>query len=164
MVTNITGLFILDPVSVKEVLKILSDFKDSSEGWDELKPLIVKNITESTKPPLTPVCNKSFSSGLLPSELKIANVVPISKSGDEMVFSNYRPVSVLQAFSKLFEWQMYDRLICFINENKLLCAYQFGSQKGKSLTWQWLWFCYQMWAWVPHVSINLYSNHQPSNI
>ena len=49
-----------------------------------------------------------------------------------MVFSNYRPVSVLPAFSKLLERLMYNRLICFINDNKLLCDYQFGFQKGKS--------------------------------
>ena len=92
----------------------------------------MKNIKESIKTPLTHICNKSFSSGLFPSELKIANVVPIFKSGDEMVFSNYRPVSVLPVFSKLLERLMYNRLISFINENKLLYDYQFGFQKGKS--------------------------------
>ena len=132
IVTNSTRLFILDPVSENEVLRILSNFKDSSAGWDELKPLIMKNIKESIKTPLTHICNKSFSSGLFPSELKIANVVPIFKSGDEMVFSNYRPVSVLPVFSKLLERLMYNRLISFINENKLLYDYQFGFQKGKS--------------------------------
>ena len=49
-----------------------------------------------------------------------------------MVFSNYRPVSVLPVFSKLLERLMYNRLISFINENKLLYDYQFGFQKGKS--------------------------------
>ena len=132
IVTNSTRLFILDPVSENEVLKILSNFKDSSAGWDELKPLIMKSIKESIKTPLTHICNKSFSSGLFPSELKIANVVPIFKSGDELVFSNYRPVSVLPVFSKLLERLMYNRLISFINENKLLYDYQFGFQKGKS--------------------------------
>ena len=37
MVTNNTDLFILDPVSEIEVLKIISNFKDSSVGWNELK-------------------------------------------------------------------------------------------------------------------------------
>ena len=64
--------------------------------------------------------------------MKIANVVPIFKSGDDMVFSNYRSVSVLPVFSNLLERLMYNRLICFINDNKLLYDYQFGFQKGKS--------------------------------
>ena len=132
MITNTTDLFILDPVSENEVLKIVSNFKDSSAGWDELKPLMMKNIKESIKTPLTHICNKSFITGLLPFEMKIANVVPIFKSGDDMVFSNYRPLSVLPVFSKLLERLMYNRLICFINDNKLLYDYQFGFQKVKS--------------------------------
>ena len=54
------------------------------------------------------------------------------KANDEMIFSNYRPVSVLPMFSKLIERLMYNRLIQYINENKLLYEYQFGFQRGKS--------------------------------
>ena len=49
-----------------------------------------------------------------------------------MVFSNYRPVSVLSVFSKLLEKLVYNRLISHINENKILYEYQFVFQKGKS--------------------------------
>ena len=83
----------------------------------------MKNIKESIKTPLNYICNKSFSSGPFPSELKIANVEPICKSGDEMVFLNCWPVFVLPVFSKLLERLMCNRLICFINENKLLHDY-----------------------------------------
>ena len=70
--------------------------------------------------------------GIFPDELKIANVVPIFKSGDVVVFSNYRPASVSPIFSKLLERLLYNHLIKFINENKLLYDYQFGFQIGKS--------------------------------
>ena len=82
--------------------------------------------------PLAYICNLSFQMGIFPSEMKLANVVPIYKSGDEMLFSNYRPVSVLPVFSKVLERLMYNRLIEFINDNNLLYEYQFGFQKGKS--------------------------------
>ena len=49
-----------------------------------------------------------------------------------MVFSNYRPVSVLPVFSKSLERLVYNRLISHINDNKLLYEFQFGFQKGKS--------------------------------
>ena len=97
-----------------------------------MKPFIIKSIKESIKTPLAHICNTSFITGVFPYELNIANVIPIFKSGDEMVFSNYRPVSVLPVFSKLFERLMYNRLITFINDNKILYEYQFGFQKGKS--------------------------------
>ena len=81
---------------------------------------------------LAHICNLSFQVGVFPAEPKISNVVPIFKSGDEMIFSNYRPVSVLLVFSKLLERLMYNRLLEFINDHKLLYAYQFGFQRGKS--------------------------------
>ena len=49
-----------------------------------------------------------------------------------MMFSNYRPVSVLPVFSKLLERLVYNRLISHIIDNKLLYEFYFGFQKGKS--------------------------------
>ena len=121
-----------DPVTEQEIYKITDKFKDSAAGWDDLKSTMIKHIKESITTPLVHICNRSFETGIFPSELKIANVVPIYKSGDEMVFSNYRPVSVLPVFSKLLERLVYNRLISHINDNKLLYEYQFGFQKGKS--------------------------------
>ena len=92
----------------------------------------MKTIKRSILFSLMYVSNISFQTGVFPRELKIANVVPIFKSADEMVFTNYRPVSVLPIFSKILERLMYNRLIDYINENKLLYKYQFGFQKGKS--------------------------------
>ena len=119
-----------DPVTEQEICKIIGAFKNNAAGWDDLNSTMIKHIKESITTPLVHICNRSFETGIFPSELKIANVVPIYKSGDEMVFSNYRPASVLPVFSKLLE--RLNRLISHINENKLLYEYQFGFQKGKS--------------------------------
>ena len=127
----------LSTVTEKEVLNIIGNFKNSSAGWDELKPNIMKNIRFCVKMPLTHICNISFQKGVFPTELKIANVVPIYKSGDEMIFTNYRPVSVLPVFSMLLERLMYNRLIEFINANNLLYEYHISldSRKENLLIW-----------------------------
>ena len=129
---NASNTFSLEPVTENEICKIIGTFKDSAAGWDGIKPGIVKHIKEIVCIPLKHICNMSFQSGIFPIELKIANVVPIFKTSDEMVFSNYRPVSVLPVFSKLLERLVYNRLIAYITNNKLLYEYQFGFQKGKS--------------------------------
>ena len=129
---NTEIVFAINPVSDNEILKLIGDLKDSSSGWDGLRPNMIKHVKEHIKLPLTHICNLSFSTGVFPCELKIANVVPIFKANDEMIFSNYRPVSVLPVLSKLIERLMYNRLIHYINENKLLYKYQFGFQTGKS--------------------------------
>ena len=129
---NNVNKFYFIPVTDSEVSNILGTIKDSAAGWDGLKAFIIKQIKEVIVTPLVHICNRSFMTGIFPNELKIANVVPIFKSGDDMVFSNYRPVSVLPIFSKLLERLVYNRLIKFINDNKLLYDYQFGFQRGKS--------------------------------
>ena len=129
---DVINTLYFDLVTENEICKIIGSLKDSAAGWDDLKSSMIKHIKESTTVPLVHICNRSFVTGIFPSELKIANVVPIYKSGDEMMFSNYKPVSVLPVFSKLLERLVYNRLISHINDNKLLYEFQFGFQKGKS--------------------------------
>ena len=47
--------------------------------------------------------------------MKLARVVPIFKSGDPSLITNYRPISVF--FSKVFEKVMYNHIISFMNKN-----------------------------------------------
>ena len=75
------------------------------------------------------ILNLSFEQGVFPKELKVSKVVPIFKSGDPKLIQNYRPVSVLPVFSKLFERFMYNRLDSFLTRNNILYPYQFGFGK-----------------------------------
>ena len=68
----------------------------------------------------------SLAQGVFSKELKIAKVIPIYKSGDCKTINNYRPVSVLPVFSKVFERIMYNRIVSFLNSFNLLYKYQFG--------------------------------------
>ena len=119
--------FCLMPVNDEGVVKI-SSFKIALLGgmnW-------MKNIKCCIAMPLTHKCNLSFKSGIFPMQLKIANVVPIYKTGNGHVFLNYRSVSVLPVFSKLLEKLMYYRLMEFITRNRLLYKHQFVFLKGQS--------------------------------
>ena len=59
-------------------------------------------------------------------------VVPIYKADDPELFKNYRPISILSNFSKIFERVMYNRLIEFIERFEILYCYQFGFRKNNS--------------------------------
>ena len=91
-------LFVVSSVTDTEIEKIIDNLKESSSGWIELKPRIMKSIKQSITIPLAHISNLTFQTGVFPTELKIANVVPIFKFGDETIFTNYRPVSVLPVF------------------------------------------------------------------
>ena len=67
-------------------------------GWDELKPLMIDNIKDSIKTLLTVICDKSSSNGLLPFEMKIANVVPIFNRGMRYCFETIGPYLFYQFF------------------------------------------------------------------
>jgi len=62
---------------------------------------VIKNSIPNLAYILAELVNCSLSNGIVPDELKIAKVVPIYKTGDTNVFSNYRPISVLP-FSRRF--------------------------------------------------------------
>ena len=64
--------------------------------------------------------------------MKIARVIPLFKSGDNNLFTNYRQVSVLPIFSKLLERVVYNRLIKYFDKYDILFNYQFGFSKNHS--------------------------------
>ena len=78
------------------------------------------------------ITNLSLSSGTVPDQMKIARVVPSFKAGDLSLFTNYRPVSVLPAFSKILERIVYNRLINFLNKFNILSSNQYGFRKNHS--------------------------------
>jgi Notch-like protein len=53
--------------------------------------------------PLNYICNKSIRSGTFPAPLKYSIVKPLFKKGDKENMTNYRPISILTLFSKVFE-------------------------------------------------------------
>ena len=72
----------------------------------------------------------SINQGIFPTELKLAYITPIYKNGDKTLINNYRPISILSVFSKIFEKLMYKRLFNFINKNNILFKHQFGFREG----------------------------------
>ena len=58
--------------------------------------------------------------------MKTANVRPIFKGGDPQHLGNYRPMSVLNVFSKLLEKMVSKRLRNFLDSNEDLYSKQFG--------------------------------------
>ena len=82
---------------VKKRLKIYC-IDSKIAGWGPFLPQHIKVVRQYIKGPLAYICNRSFKTGFLPRELKIANAIPIYKNSEEYFFTNYRPVSVLPFF------------------------------------------------------------------
>ena len=81
---------------------------------------------------LVKLINSSFKSGEFPDKLKEARVVPIHKGGDVDDINNYRPISILPAFSKVFERAIYNRIVGYVESVDCLFVNQFGFRRGRS--------------------------------
>ena len=114
------------PATPAEIDNIILHSKSKkSTGLDNIDSYIVKQIAPQ-------IVNKSFLTGIVPSKLKIAKVIPLHKAKDPALFSNYRPISLLPVFSKILERLMYNRLYNFLTEHNILSTNQFGFRKKYS--------------------------------
>ena len=72
------------------------------------------------------ICNISFRTGVFPSRMKIAKVIPMFKSGTKTDVTNYRPISLLPQFSKILEKLFLTRINSFLIANNILSSSQYG--------------------------------------
>ena len=75
-----------------------------------------------------------MSEGTYPDLHKIFEVVPIFKKGDRNKMTNYRPISLLSQFNKVFEKLLYTRIYSYLTGFNLLSDNQFGFRKNCSPT------------------------------
>ena len=94
--------FYMYPTDSSEVRSIISQLKaDSAPGLDGITNRLVRVIGDVIVEPLTHIFNMSLASGVFPEDWKVAAMIPIHKGGDKDNPSNYRPISLLGAFSKI---------------------------------------------------------------
>ena len=101
-----------------------------SAGWDGLSSHVLKQITPSLIDPLTHIFNLSLRTGYIPPEFKVSRVIPLYKDGEKDVFGNYRPISLLTSFSKLFEIIVNEQIRNYFNCFQLFSKNQFGFRLG----------------------------------
>ena len=102
---------------------------------------------ESLWRPLYIMFQNSLKSSIYPSTWKKANVTPVHKKGDKQCVSNYRPVSLLPVFGKIFEKLIFNEIYSFLDREKLLNANQSGFQPFDSCVNQLLTITHEIFSW-----------------
>lgn len=124
----------IDPVTMDEVISVIGNLKNkNSSGTDDINVKIIKVIKFDIAVPLTILINESIFSGVFPTILKTANVIPIHKKNDKHNIENYRQISILSVFSKILEKIVYEKLLCFINKYNIINDCQHGFRPGRSV-------------------------------
>jgi exonuclease III len=130
--SNPSSMF-FSPLTTKELLDIINDMKNKrSYGFDEVPDFIFKKTATAIIEVLTYIINQCFSSGVFPCILKQSVIKPIFKKGDKYDIQNYRPISLLSVFSKVFEKCFLTRLLSFLNQFDILSKYQHGFRQNFS--------------------------------
>ena len=124
--------FVLLDTNEAEVLSVIKSLKNK-RGHNHAIPVhVYKAIAHIISPAIASLINSSFREGRFPDILKLARVVPLFKSGQTELCSNYRPISTLHLISKVFEKIMYSRLSAFLDKFDVLYSNQFGFRRGRS--------------------------------
>ena len=121
-------------VKEEAVDSIINKLKNkTSRGIDGISIQILKIAKTELLRPITFLINQMIHTGTYPQQLKISEVTPIFKANDKEQFLNYRPISLLPSIiSKLFESVIYQQLMKYLLENKLLSSQQYGFRANHS--------------------------------
>ena len=175
-INNAGHVFFLSPTESKEVSDMIANLDDKkSPGPNGIPILILKKFKEFFSIWLAKLINLSFETGVFPDLLKFAKITPLHKKESKLDFHNYRPISLLSVYSKLFEKLIYSRVYAYLVKFNLISSKQFGfrskhscnhaiislTEHVKKTTWWWshcmrciywfrksFWYCsswYSLW-------------------
>ena len=121
------------PVRDSYIRRILSSIKiNKATGADGISSRLLKLAEPGILGSLTKLINRCIINSSWPTDWKISIVSPIYKKDSETLKSNYRPVSVLLAVSKIAERVIFDQLYEFSLD--FLSGNLSGFLKGHSCT------------------------------
>lgn len=125
--------FYFEHVGTSDVVKAFKSInvKKTSDLWG-VSVHAVKSLIEVIAPDLVVIFNNSVDRGEFPDLMKHSKITPLFKSGSTTDPTNFRPISVLPTFSKIFEKLILSQLLRHFNLNNLVHNKQFGFTRGRS--------------------------------
>ena len=105
---------------------------NKSHGLYSCPTQILKCSSNVISNTLAESLNLSISTGVYPNKLKMAKIIPIFKTDDDTDPSNYRPISLLSNFNRIFEKLIFKRMESFIAQHNMLSPSQYGFRKTLS--------------------------------
>ena len=107
---------------------------NKASGPDDISPKSVRTCTNVLVQPLSLLYNSCITSSTFPDDFKRAKINPLHKQMEKIFVDNYRPISLLNCFSKIFERLIHKQVINFLHKHALLYQYQCGFRENHSTT------------------------------
>ena len=127
--------FSFKEVSLTEVKKVICSLKNSSAtGVDYIDTKTIKLGVDILAPVIQHIINLSMCTSTFPDSWKWHKMVPLLKSADcdKSLPKSYRPVALLPVLSKVLERVVFNQLVKYLEENRLIHPNLHGSRAGHS--------------------------------
>ena len=95
----------LEDTTPEEVLRIIKEFENGKAS--DIPITVIKTSSHVIAPIVSRYLNKLMSNGIFPDILKTGRITPVFKKGNPEEIENYRPISTLSIFGKIFEKIIY---------------------------------------------------------
>uniref|UniRef100_A0A8B9DSV2 Reverse transcriptase domain-containing protein n=1 Tax=Anser cygnoides TaxID=8845 RepID=A0A8B9DSV2_ANSCY len=139
------GSPVVDESVVRECLSWLNTHK--SMGPDGMHPRVLRELAEVIAELLYIIFERSWRTGEVPEDWRIASVTPVFKKGKKEDPGNYRPVSLTSVPGKVLEQLVPDAISKQLEEKKVRSS-QHVFTKGKSCSTNLVAFYDGITSWV----------------
>ncbi|KYB24594.1 hypothetical protein TcasGA2_TC030943 [Tribolium castaneum] len=122
---------LLPKISEDDILRQLRRAKNSmTSGCDGIPSFLLRDCAFVFSAPLFRIFNLILESSTFPSVWKVTHICPVLKKGDPNKIENYRPISILCNFSKIFESILYSYI--YKSVKNLISPHQHGFMENRS--------------------------------
>jgi hypothetical protein len=128
------NVFNLTSVTYDDVLKALKRLKPSmTSGPDQLPAFVIRDCASVFAKPLQMLFNLILRNNCYPTKWKLSTIRPIFKKGSPSEITSYRPIALINNFSKVFEYLFYDLTINHVSSVLSPCQHGFvGAQSTET--------------------------------
>ena len=127
--------FTLFETSRSEVYNLIAGLKiNKSTRREDIPTKTIKMSNVLISPVLSSIFNPCIAQGCNPDRMTVAQIIPINKKCEKDDCSNFRPISILSQFNKLFKKILFTRLYEYFDNFNLLSFNQYGFRKNRSTT------------------------------
>lgn len=137
----------MDPIEINPagISSLITNLKTSTcSGVDGINSKILKHTVVPSSTILGHIFQQSLQTGEIPYDWKIAKVIPVFKSGDKCLPSNYRPISLTSIPCKLLEHIISSHVASHLEQNQYFFKNQHGFRKGLSCDTQLIEFTHEI--------------------
>ena len=130
--TPVSSSMVVFETDPSEVSRVISSMKTTRNSVQKFGSKILKIANLNLCNSISRIFNSIINTGVYPSELKKACIVPLYKAGNRSNMENYRPISTLSCVNTVIEKLLHKRLNSFLTDNNVITDRQFGFRKNFS--------------------------------